>query len=770
MFPQLRRNLPLRHTSRIVLRLSGYRSAQFSSMPLPTTWIPGSYPPARRGNYVDTYKSAKRGKVNVRDPYQHFEENCPETEEFSALQAKCTRSYLDQNPNLTRLLDAFESCNDYAKFYAPQLRDDGRYYWFYNSGLDAQTAFYRSWDTSLPDITNIDDSGGEMFFDPNALSEDGTAALATYAFSPCAKYFAYGVSISGSDFISVFIRRTAVPFTSDVNPNNDSGRLPEEIKFVKFSAIAWTPDSNGFFYQRYPDNSASIQENGTIATEGDVDAMVYYHRIGTPQSEDVLVFQDKENPERMFHVEVSDDKKYIFLYVLKDSSRQNLLWVADFDPAKIGPDIKWNKVIEEWGAEYDAITTKGPLLYLRTNHKAPQYKVITVDVSNNNEIKELIPESDAYMSSILSVNRDYFAVVYKRNVKDELYLYTHTGEELTRLAEDFVGAVSVSGREKQTFFFVSLTGFTSPGTLARYDFTAPEDKRWSIYRHIKLTGLNTEDFEATQVWYKSKDGTPIPMFIVRHKSTKLDGTAAALQYGYGGFSISIDPFFSSTILTFIQKYGMILAVPSIRGGGEFGEDWHLAGCREKKTNCFDDFIAATEFLVKNKYAAQGKVIINGGSNGGLLVAACVNRAPEGTFGCAIAEVGVHDLLKFHKFTIGRAWISDYGDPDVPEDFDFIYPMSPLHNIPRKKILPPTLLLTADHDDRVVPMHSFKFAAELQHSHRLNPHPLLLRVDLNAGHGAGKSTQQKLMEHADKWGFAAQSLGLEWKECQKLSKP
>ncbi|KAF8169488.1 prolyl oligopeptidase [Pholiota molesta] len=638
-----------------------------------TPWVPESYPPARRSNHVDTYKSTIHGELSVPDPYQYLEEHLPETEEFTTRQAEFTRKYLDQNPNLTRLEDAFKSCNDYAKFYAPQLRDDGKYYWFYNSGLDAQTAFYRSKDTTLPDVSDVDDSGGEMFFDPNVLSEDGTAALATYAFSPCAKYFAYGVSLSGSDFISVLIRKTDVPLTKDVDPNNDTGRLSEEIKFVKFSAIAWTPDSKGFFYQRYPETSAP-QENGTIATEGDRDAMIYYHRLGTSQSEDVLIYQDKENPEYMFHVEISEDEQYIFLYILKDSSRQNLLRVAKFDPNNIGPDIKWNKIADEWGAEYDAITTKGTLVYLRTNHDAPQYKVITVDVSKNNKIEELIPESDAYLSSILSVNRDYFAVVYKRNVKDELYVYTHEGKEHSRLAEDFVGAASVTGREKQSFFFVSLTGFTSPGTLARYDFNAPKDKRWSIYRHTKLNGLNTEDFEASQVWYKSKDGTRIPMFIVRHKSTKLDGTAPALQYGYGGFSISIDPFFSSTILTFIQKYGMVLAVPSIRGGGEFGESWHQGGCREQKVNCFDDFIAATEFLVTNKYAAPGKVTINGGSNGGLLVTACVNRAPEGTFGCAIAEVGVHDLLKFHKFTIGKAWVSDYGNPDDPDDFDFIFPI------------------------------------------------------------------------------------------------
>ncbi|KAF8898147.1 prolyl oligopeptidase [Gymnopilus junonius] len=674
-----------------------------------TSWVPNTYPAARLSDHVDIYKSASRGEVRVSDPYQWLEEYTDETDKWTSAQEAFTRSYLDKNPDLAHLENAFRDCNDYPKYSAPSFRDDKRWYWFYNSGLEPQTAMYRSGDSTLPDFSKVDGSGGELFFDPNALSEDGTAALSTYSFSEDGKYFAYAISLSGSDFVTIYIRPTDSPLTKDVDVKNDSGRLPEEIKFVKFSSIAWTPDSKGFFYQRYPEASTTSRENGhgPIATEGDLDAMVYYHRLGTPQSDDILVYQDKEHREWMFSIDVTDDGKYILLYILKDSSRQNLLWIADFEPEKIGPNIKWKKVFDEYRAEYEVITNKGSLFYIRTDESAPQYKVITVDVAKNNEIKDLIPESKAFLSSIISVNKEYFAIVYKRNVKDEVYVYSHAGNEVVRLAEDFVGAAHVSGREKYSWFFVTLSGFTSPGTVGRYDFTIPEEQRWSIYRTTKVKGLNTEDFDASQVWYESKDGTKVPMFIVRHKSTKLDGTAPAIQYGYGGFSISIDPFFSATILTFLQNYGAIFALPNIRGGGEFGEDWHKAGYREKKGNCFDDFIAATQYLVENKYAAADKITINGGSNGGLLVAACVNRAPEGTFGCAIAEVGVHDLLKFHKFTIGKAWISDYGNPDDPNDFDFIFPLSPLHNIPKDKILPPYLLLTADHDDRVVPMHSFK---------------------------------------------------------------
>jgi prolyl oligopeptidase len=377
----------------------------------------------------------------------------------------------------------------------------------------------------------------------------------------------------------------------------------------------------------------------------------------------------------------------------------------------------------------------------------------------------LIPEvKDAYLDDITAVGNDKLAVVYKRNVIDELYLYSMEGKQLTRLAPDFVGSTEVNGRRAQSHFFVFLTGFTNPGIVARYNFDEPrEDKRWSIYRSTITKGLVPDEFSAEQVWYEGKDGTRVPMFIVKHKSTKSDGTAPAIQYGYGGFSISLSPSFSPTILTFIKAYGAIYALPNIRGGGEFGEEWHLAGTKERKINVFNDFIAATEYLVKNKIAAPGKVAINGGSNGGLLVAACVNIAPEGTFGAGVAEVGVLDLLKFADFTIGKAWTSDYGNPHDPHDFDFIHPISPLHNVPTDKILPPLLLMTADHDDRVVPLHSFKHAATLQHTLAHNPHPLLIRIDKKAGHGAGKATEKRIQDAADKWGFVAQSLGLKWQD-------
>ncbi|KAI0722036.1 prolyl oligopeptidase [Cerioporus squamosus] len=741
------------------------------AMPARTSWSPNRYPHACRSDHVDVYKSEKNGEVRVHDPYQWLERNTDETEQWTTTQESFTREYLDKNPERQDLEDEIRKNMDYAKFSAPSLKDDGRWYWYYNSGLQAQSVLYRSKDSTLPDFSQEKGPGGEVFFDPNLLSSDGTAALAATAFARSGEHFAYGISRSGSDFFTIYVRPTSAPLASvdGSSVSHDDKRLPEEIRYVKFSGITWTHDSKGFFYQRFPARDSHGSATDDLAgteTQSDKNAMLYYHRLGTQQSEDVLVYKDESNPEWMWGTEITEvDGRYLLLSIRRDTSRKNLLWIADLHEGSIGQNMRWNKVIDQFQANYEYIANDGTKFYFLTNKDAPQYKLVTVDIAEAPEkrvFKDLIPEDkDAHLQDVLAVNGDHAVVIYKRNVKDEIYVYQlSTGKQLQRLAGDFVGAASANGRRTQAWFFSTLTGFTNPGIVARYDFNVEDqDKRWSIYRTTFVSGLNPSDFSAEQVWYTSKDGTRVPMFIVRHKDTQFDGTAPALQYGYGGFTISINPFFSPAILTWMQKYGAILAVANIRGGGEFGEEWHLAGTRERKVNCFDDFIAASQYLVDNKYAAPGKVAINGGSNGGLLVAACVNRAPEGLLGAAVADVGVLDLLKFADFTIGRAWTSDYGDPHDPHDFDFIYPISPLHNIPTDKVLPPLMLTTADHDDRVVPLHSFKHAATLQHLQPNNPHPLLIRIDKKAGHGAGKSTEKRIQEYADKYGFIAQSLGL-----------
>ncbi|EMD31833.1 hypothetical protein CERSUDRAFT_88707 [Gelatoporia subvermispora B] len=735
----------------------------------PTSWTPNRYPSARRSDHVDVYKSESKGEVRVHDPYEWLEHDTEETDKWTSAQVEFTREYLNQNLERQDLEDEIRKNTDYARFSAPSLKKDGKYYWYYNSGLQPQSVIYRTRKRSLPDIIDEQGPDVEIFFDPNLLSDDGTAALAATAFSPCGDYFAYGIARSGSDFFTVYVRPTSAPFAGaeSVNVTHDDGRLPDELRFVKFSSLAWTHDSKGFFYQRFPDrdsHGAATEDKAGTETQSDKNAMLFYHRIGTSQAEDILVHKDDSNPEWMWGAEITEiDGRYVMISITKDTSRKYLIWIADLEKDAIGQNMQWDKLIDQFDAKYEYIANDGTNFYFLTNKDAPKHKLVSVDIADAPDkrvFKNVIPEQeDATLERVTAINGDSLVVVYKRNVKDEIYLYSMTGKEITRIAPEFVGSISVGGRRDHSRFFAQLTDFTTPGSIALYDFAKPENDRWTIYRETEVAGLKPADFVSEQVWYDSKDGTKVPMFIVRHKDTKFDGTAAAWQYGYGGFSISINPFFSASLLTFAKKYGAILAVANIRGGSEFGEEWHLAGTKERKVNCFDDFIAAAQFLVDKKYAAPGKVILNGGSNGGLLVAACVNRAPEGLLGAAVAEVGVLDLLKFADFTIGRAWTSDYGNPHDAHDFDFIHPISPLHNIPTDKILPPTLLLTADHDDRVVPLHSFKHAATMQHLLPHNPHPLLIRIDKKAGHGAGKSTQKRIVEAADKLGFVAQALGL-----------
>ncbi|KAG8875819.1 hypothetical protein FRB98_007565 [Tulasnella sp. 332] len=768
-----------------------------------TPWKAGRYPTSQRSDHIDTYKSKAQGEVRVADPYQWLEENSKETEQWVDEQEAFTQEYL-----------------------APSLKYDDRWYWYYNSGLSAQSIIYRSKDATLPkfdlDGSQGPEDAGEIFFDPNLLTEDGTGALTTTAFSRCGKYFAYGVSLSGSDFFTIYVRSTDSPFNSRPEKGlaDTTGRLGDVIRYCKFSGITWTHDSKGFFYQTFGKGKGPLialdthfqrlparEEHGDLnsdaagtETTGDKNAMIYYHRLGTQQSEDTLVFQDKQNPTYLFSLGVSEvDGKYLELYTSKDTDpvrelrspscalflihpsfdiKINKLWIADLHENEIGPNIKWHKVVDDFKASYTIVANNDRHFFAITNKDASRKKVVTFTLPNHAEwklealdvdFKEFIPEdaNGGILEDFGPVNDTAFLAHYSRDVHDKLYLVSSDGVIGEQLDPNFVGTLSASYKRDKSFFFVTFSGFNNPGIIKRYDFPnagsdVTEGATWETWRKTFLKGLVPDEFSAEQVWYDSKDGTRVPMFIVKHKNTPRDGTAPVIQYGYGGFSISQTPFFSPSMLTFIKGYGGVLALPGIRGGGEFGEDWHLAGVREKRVKVYEDFIAATKYLVDHKHGAPGKVAINGGSNGGTLVAACVNRAPEGTFGAAVAEVGVLDLLKFAQFTIGYAWTGDFGDPAVPGDFDFIYKYSPLHNIPTGQVLPPMILLTADHDDRVVPLHSFKHAATLQHIASHNPHPLLIRIDKKAGHGAGKSTEKKIQEAADKWGFVAQSLGLEWK--------
>ncbi|KAH9813561.1 prolyl endopeptidase [Melampsora americana] len=744
----------------------------------PTPWNPKQtpYPNARRDeSFKEMFKSQSKGEVEVYDPYHWLHEppnKSEETQKFVNDQAEFTKSFLSKYPKKDQLHSSILKNWNYPRFSCHSLKGDGYYYFNYNSGLQHQSVIYRIKKDQTLNPTLENPSGGELFFDPNLLSLDGTSALSSMVFTKAGNYMAYGVSVSGSDWTTIYVRKSSMPHLKSAEDGGkrgeDPGRLDDVIKFVKFGSATWLHDESGFFYQRFPEKDEhgnSEQKSGTD-TGADLNAMVYFHKLGDPQEKDILILQDPENPHYMWGTGVTDDGKYLIMSVAKDSARSNQLWIAKLDEEPIGPNIKWHKIVNEFGNEFDLSANDGSRFYIVTNKDAPKRKVVVYDLDKPElGFQDLIPEDPhSILETFFPIHQDKVIIGYSKDVKDELYLYElFTGKRIKQFAKGIIGSCAqITGKRHHDEFFFMFTGFLSPGTIYRYNFNAPEGEEMSVFRVTELSGLNPNDFVSKQVFYESKDGTQIPMFITHRKDFKQDGTAPGFQYGYGGFSISITPFFSPALMTFVAHYGAVLAVPNIRGGGEYGEDWHLAGTQEKKQNVFDDFQYATKYLIENKYVNPSKVTINGGSNGGLLVAACVNQAPE-LYGVGLAEVGVLDMLRFHRFTIGRAWTADYGNPDEGKAFDYLWKYSPLHNVNPKATYPALMLLTADHDDRVVPLHSFKFAAQLQYLLSENVNPLLLRLDLNAGHGAGKSTAMRIQEYTDKLSFVAMNLGLEWRD-------
>lgn len=765
-------------------------SPQMSPIPdakvYPTHWDPKSnpYPPARRDLSVsETFQSKKNGPVEVADPYSWLHQppkDSKETQDFVSSQQALTKDYLQKYSHGKDLHAAITKNWDYARFSSPSLKADGYYYFSFNSGLQAQSILYRFKKGEEEQVAKNPDPkqpGGELFLDPNLFSLDGTAALSFSAISESGIYMAYGVSRSGSDSHTIYVRRTDSPHPKTAQDGGkkgeDPGRLSDVIEHVKFSAASWMKDDSGFFYSRFPSHDVvvagsenHVETDSGTDTKADLNHMLYFHKLGDPQSDDLLIVEDPGNPSYMWGAQVTKDGKYLILTTSKDTGRSNRLWVADLISQPLSSTMQWQKIVNEFGSEYLYLANDDNQFYFLTNKDAPKRKLVTYDLSKPEEgFQELIAEDpQAVLEGCYPTNRDFFVLCYSRDVKDELYLHEiKSGKLIQRIGEDLMGTIGgVTGRREHNEFFFYISGFLSPGAVYRYRFDRPEGQQLTEFRRTVLGELNPDDFVSKQVFYESKDGTRVPMFIVHQKNFKQDGTAPAIQYGYGGFSISLSPFFSPTFMSFVAHYGGVLAVPNIRGGGEYGEDWHLAGCFEKKQNVFDDFQYATKYLVDNKYVASDKVTIMGGSNGGLLVASCVNQTPE-LFGAAIAEVGVLDMLRFHRFTIGRAWIADYGNPDDPEAFDYLIKYSPLHNINPNVKYPPLMLLTADHDDRVVPLHSFKYAAAVQHALPNNPQPCLLRVDMKAGHGAGKSTEMKIQAAVDQLSFIALSLSLPWQK-------
>lgn len=694
-----------------------------------------TYPKVRRDiNFFEEIHGRK-----VFDPYRWLEQpDSDETKKFVDEQSKLTDSYLKQWSHRRKFEDSLTKLYDYEKFGCPFKRGD-KYYQFYNSGLQSQSVL-----RSLKSL----DSKPEIFFDPNKLTQDGTAALNTYSFSESGKYFAYGISYSGSDWVHIKVKN------ADTLEN-----LSDELKWAKFTGISWLHDDSGFFYNKFP--KPDVDDAGT-ETSPNFNSSLYFHKLGTSQEQDIMIIKDPENPTHMFGAEVSDDGKFLILSVVESCDPVNKLYILKLpEDGQLSSTPEFIKVVDDFKAEYSYITNNGSEFYFKTNLNAPRYRIVRYDLEKSNDgFAELLPQTNDVLESAQCINSNKLVTVHMQQVKNVVSLYDiSTGNRIKQLPLEIGSIVSITGRKQDSEMYLKLTSFLNPGVIYRYQFI---DDILSVHQKTQLNveNFNMDDYETKQVFYPSKDGTKIPMFITMSKQVSLDGENPTLLYGYGGFNVPLTPMFSPTWLAFIKYFGGIAAIANIRGGGEFGEDWHKSGSLLNKQNCFDDFQEAARYLSDNKYTSSAKLAINGGSNGGLLIGACVNQAPE-LFGCALADVGVMDMLRFHKFTIGHAWKSDFGDPEKKEHFEYILKYSPVHNVQTEKPYPPVLLLTSDHDDRVVPLHSYKYISELQYT---NPrYPALIRIETKAGHGAGKPTKKRIEEATDRIAFLALSVGAEWKD-------
>ena len=613
---------------------------------------------------------------------------------------------------------------NFPRYSAPSRHGD-LYFYYYNDGLQNQSVLFKQTDL---------DGEAEVLIDPNTFSEDGTVSMSSVAFSSEATYMAYAKSVGGSDWREFFVR--------NVTTGED---LSDHIQWVKFSGVSWDKKEEGFYYSRFPQPA-----EGELLTAPNRNMKLYYHKLGTSQEEDILVYERPDQPDWGLYGTVTDDGQYLIINITQGTDPRNRVYYKDLTRA----NSRVLPLMDAFDASYSFITNEGSTFYFRTNNDAPKYRVISVEASRPQPANwsTVIPERESVLNGI-SVVANRFVANYLTDARSEVFVYAMNGTFEREIELPTIGTASgFSGRKQDSEMFYSFASFTYPSTIFRYDFESNES---TVFRASEID-FNPDDFETKQVFYESKDGTTVPMFITHKKGLKLDGSNPTYLYGYGGFNISMPPSFSVGNIVWLEQGG-VYALPNIRGGGEYGREWHLAGTKERKQNVFDDFIAAGEFLVSEGYTSPSKLAIGGGSNGGLLVAATMIQRPD-LFAAAIPAVGVLDMLRYHKFTIGWAWASDYGTSEDAEGFEYLFAYSPLHNLQEGVRYPSTLITTADRDDRVVPAHSFKFAAELQQKHGGN-NPVLIRIETNAGHGAGKPTSMVIEELADRWAFLAKELGL-----------
>lgn len=676
------------------------------------------YPATERGEVVDDYFGTK-----VADPYRWLEDdNSEATAAWVKAQNVVTQDYLSQIPFRKAIHQRLTELWNYPKESAPSKHGEWWYY-SYNNGLQNQSVLYRTKNPS---------EAGEVFLDPNTLSEDGTVALSALSFSKDGRYCAYAAAASGSDWVEIRVMETeSKKLTSD------------KINWVKFSGAVWAPDSKGFYYSAY-----DAPKEGVYSSQNQFQK-VWYHRLGTAQEADKLIYADMQHPLRYFHAWPSDDGKWLFVTASEGTSGTEILY-------KKVTDKKFRVLLAGFDADYAMVECQNDKLYYVTNREASNYTLARIDLNDPTKSETVIPEHERNLLESVESAGGYLFATYLQDAQNKVYQYDFDGKLIREVTLPAIGSVGgFRGKEDATEIYYSLSNYTAPATSYRYDIATGE----STLHKMPQVNFDPSLFVTKQVFYPSKDGTKIPMFITHRKDMKLNGKNPCYLYAYGGFQINLTPGFNPSAIMFVEQGG-IHCVANLRGGSEYGEEWHKAGMKANKQNVFDDFIAAAEYLIAEKYTSSEKLAIAGGSNGGLLVGACEVQRPD-LYAVCLPAVGVMDMLRYHKFTIGWGWAVEYGSSDNEEDFAYIYKYSPLHNIREGVKYPATLVTTADHDDRVVPAHSFKFAAQMQHC-QAGERPVLIRIDSKAGHGAGKPTSKRIDEAADVYSFLFQNIGTEYK--------
>jgi prolyl oligopeptidase len=687
-----------------------------------------TYPETRRVDQVDDYHG-----TNVADPYRWLEDDVRKSKDVEAwveAENKVTFRYLEGIPERDPLKHRLTDLYNYEKYSAPH-KVAGRYFYSKNDGLQNQSVYY---------VQESLDGKPRVLLDPNTWSKDGTVALAGLSVRDDARYLAYAVAEAGSDW-----------HTWHVLDVDTGKKLDDEVKWVKFSNASWTKDGNGFFYSRFDE-----PKPGATFQSLNLNQKVYYHRLGRPQAEDVLVYRRPDHPDWSFSADVTEDGHYLILTTHVGTAHKYRVSYRDLtEPYAMPVDL-----IENFENEYSFIDNDGPVFYFKTDFDAPRGRVIAIDTRQpgKDHWKEIIPQAKEALESVNLVG-NLFVTEYLKDAQTRVKMYTVDGTFVRDVELPGIGSAGgFGGKRTDTETFYTFMSFATPPTIFRYDLVTGKS---SVFRRPEVK-FHPEDYEVKQVFYTSKDGTKVPMFLTYRKGIKRDGSNPTLLYGYGGFSIPMTPSFAVSRALWMDMGG-VYAVANLRGGSEYGEEWHLAGTKLHKQNVFDDFIAAAEYLIKEEYTRPEKLAIQGGSNGGLLVGACETQRPD-LFGACLPAVGVMDMLRFQKFTAGRYWVDDYGSSDDPEEFKALYAYSPYHALLRngKKKYPATLITTADHDDRVVPGHSFKFAAALQ-ANQAGDAPVLIRIETRAGHGGGKPTAKLIEEAADQMAFLVKNLHMKLPE-------